>query len=187
MHTNTFAAAAARCGRRCAGVVRSLSPVAAIALTLAVVAGGAGIAQAATGGAFILGRSNGETSRATLSNSRGIPLALSSPRNTGPLSVNRSTMARNLNSQFIGGLAAGSLKATGGDGFTKLDANIALNSDFSVVVAKTGKLAAGNYYVSASGLVDLTPGDSTAKLLHHALWPGQRVLPAGLAERSALC
>lgn len=162
MHMKNAVAAGHRAWRRCAAAVRSLSPVAVIALTLAVVAGGAGIAQAATGGTFILGRSNSETSKATLSNSRGIPLALSAPRNTPPLAVNRSSMVKNLNAQFVGGLSGATLKATGGDGFTRPNANIALNSDTFTTVAKTGKLPAGNYYVSASALVDLTTGDSTA-------------------------
>ena len=160
MHVKKVAAAGHRIGRWCAAVLRSLSPAAAIALTLAVVAGGAGIAQAATGGTFILGHANSETSKATLSNSRGTPLALSAPRNTAPLSVNRSTMVTNLNSQLVGGLSAASLKATGGDGFTSSNADIPLNGDTFSRVTQTGKLAAGNYYVSASAVINLAPGDT---------------------------
>lgn len=81
MATITTFTSARRCGRACLGAVRSLSP-AAVAVTLALAVGGAGIADAATGGAFILGRSNKETSAATLANSRGTPLALSAPART---------------------------------------------------------------------------------------------------------
>jgi hypothetical protein len=71
-------------GRHCLGIMRSLSPATLIAVTLALVVGGAGFADAATGGTFILGKANFEprrqacpTPRAPRSN---CPPPLASPR-----------------------------------------------------------------------------------------------------------
>jgi hypothetical protein len=146
-----------RCGRACWGAMRSLSP-AAVAVTLALAVGGAGIADAATGGAFILGRANSESSKATLSNSRGTPLALSAKAGSPPLAVNRTVMVKNLNAQYVGGLAAGSLRTTGGIGVTRTGANIHITGGSYTIVAATGNLPAGTYYVSATALVDLAAG-----------------------------
>jgi hypothetical protein len=70
--------------RRIGGAARSLRPLTVISLTLAMVVGGAGIAGAATGGAFILGRANSEAAKATLSDSRGTPLSLAAPAGKAP-------------------------------------------------------------------------------------------------------
>jgi hypothetical protein len=86
-----------------ATAVSSLSSAAVVVAVLALLFGGAGIAGAATGAAFMLGRSNSETSTAKLSDSRGTPLSLSAPKNTAPLAVNRSAMVKNLNAQYLGG------------------------------------------------------------------------------------
>src|SRR4029077_20228686 len=129
---------------------RSLIP-AVIALSLALVLGGVGMAGAATGAAFILGRSNSETSTAKLSDSRGTPLSLSAPKNKAPLAVNRSVMVKNLNAQYLGGLSAASLKPTGGDGFD--GSNISIASNAFTQVATTGPLAAGTYFVTATAQV----------------------------------
>jgi hypothetical protein len=88
---------------------RAVSPAAVIVVTMALILGGAGLAGAATGGAFLLGRSNTETSTATLSSSRWTPLSLSAPRNKTPLAVNRGVMVKNLNAQYLGGLSASAL------------------------------------------------------------------------------
>src|ERR1700683_1389443 len=77
----------------------------AAALTLAamMLVGGVGVASAATGGSFLLGKSNQESSPASLSSSHGAALALSAPKNTAPFSVNRQKMVSNLNPQPVGG------------------------------------------------------------------------------------
>jgi hypothetical protein len=62
------------------GALRSLSPAAVAALTLAFVIGGAGLADAATGGNFILGKANSESSTASLSNSAGTRWRCRRPR-----------------------------------------------------------------------------------------------------------
>ena len=139
-------------------------PVRLIAITAALLLGatllgGTGIAGAAAGRAFILGRSNAETATAKLSDSRGTPLSLSAPRNKAPLAVNRSVMVKNLNAQNVGGLSASSVKFTGGDGIAAPNADIALEHNTNVQVAGTGPLPAGTYYVTATALIDLTVGD----------------------------
>lgn len=63
--------------RRPAGLLRSLRPGSVIALVLAFVLGGAGVAGATNGASFILGHSNTETATATLANTKGTPLKLS--------------------------------------------------------------------------------------------------------------
>lgn len=137
-----------------------LSPAGVIATTLLMVIGGVGVADAATGGDFILGKSNSESSTASLSNSKGTPLSLSAPKNTAPLAVNRSTMVKNLNANFVGGLSATDLKPTGGDDFTRVDDNLDIPALAAVTAAKTGKLPAGTYYVSATAMFNLAAGNT---------------------------
>ena len=139
----------------------SATPIAIAAALLlgGTLLAGTGIAGATSGRAFILGRSNGETAAAKLSDSRGTPLSLSAPRNKAPLAVNRSVMVKNLNAQYVGGLGASSVKFTGGDGIAAPNADIALEHNTNVQVAGTGPLPAGTYYVTATALIDLTVGD----------------------------
>ena len=108
---------ALRWSRRCLRAVRSLSPLAAFGLTAAIVLGGAGVASAANGGNFILGHSNTETLKSTLSNSNGTPLQLNASAGNPPLKVNSSVQVPSLNASEVGGLSASKLVA-GGDGFT---------------------------------------------------------------------
>jgi hypothetical protein len=67
-------------------------------------------------------------------------------------------MVKNLNAQYVGGLSAASLQATGGDGFTPLGTNTPLLS-FTKIVS-TGPLAAGTYYVTATALLHVVAGDN---------------------------
>jgi len=144
---------------RIARALRSLHPAAASALTLAFVIGGAGLADAATGGNFILGKANSESSAASLSNSKGTPLSLSAPSGKAPLAVNRTTMVKNLNANYLSGLTGTQLKATGGDGISKTAITL---SGTQVQVAGTGALPAGTYYVTATAWLDLIAGDNYA-------------------------
>ena len=79
---------------------------------VAVGASGLGVAGAATGGSFLLGRSNHETATATLTSDRGAPLALHAVKGQPPLTVNSSTMVRRLNAAEVGGLPAAALQHT---------------------------------------------------------------------------
>jgi hypothetical protein len=141
-------------------VVRSVSP-SAVAVSLSLLFGGAGFADAATGGAFLLGKPNHETSQASLSNDHGTPLSLVAPSGKAPLAVNRSVQVQNLNAQFVGGVRASQLMVTGGAGVTKFDHSIRISTG-GTVVAATGPLRAGMYYVSASGELFINPSDIDA-------------------------
>jgi hypothetical protein len=74
--------------------------VAYLALALAM----SGTAVAATGGTFVLGRSNSATSTTSLSNSAGTPLSLSAKSGYSPLRVNSSVKVPYLNSDRLDGL-----------------------------------------------------------------------------------
>ena len=158
MNIKTAAAAPLTGGRHCLGIMRSLSPATVIAVTLVLVLGGAGFADAATGGTFILGKANHETTTASLSDSKGTPLSLSAPANTAPLAVSGNAMVANLNANYLGGLSATDVQPTGGDGFTSVNNVTALGSS-AVVVASTGTLPAGTYYVTATALVSSSSGE----------------------------
>ena len=75
---------------------------------------GSGTAVAATGGKFILGHSNTETSVSTLSNSRGTALTLKSKPGSPALRVNSSVKVPSLNSDRLDGLDSRSFALTRG-------------------------------------------------------------------------
>jgi hypothetical protein len=155
---NRISATASRRIRRFWRAIGSVSP-AAITATLALVIGGAAGASAATGANFILGRANHETSTASLSDTTGTPLALSAPTRKAPLAVSNKTMVRNLNAQYLGGQTSSELQVSGGDGFIASGADVPINFGFPVV-ASTGPLQAGTYYVTETALLDVVVGDS---------------------------
>ena len=158
MKIKTGAAAPLRWGRHGLRAVRSLSPAALIATTSVLVFGGVGIAGAATGGNFILGKANGETTQAYLNNSTGTPLKLVAPANAAPLKVSNSNLVSGLNSQYLGGFSAQQV-ATGGDGFTAPGTDTPLNNTAAKEVASTGSLPGGTYYVNATALLFVASGD----------------------------
>jgi hypothetical protein len=137
--------------RRCLGAVRSVGP-ATVAVTLALVIGAAGFADAATGGSFILGKSNSENAIATLANGKGTPLSLQAPAGKAPLAVNRSIQVHNLNAQYVDGKTAAQLQSNGGAGMTVTNEGIPLSPD-QIKIVSTGKLPAGTYAVSATAFM----------------------------------
>jgi len=137
--------------RRGGRAVRALGP-STVAVTLALIIGAAGFADAATGGNFLLGKSNTESSTAVMTDTTGIPLSLNAPSGKSPLSVNSTTQVNRLNAQYVGGDSASQLQATGGEGITEGGVGTALTSEYAPV-ASTGHLAAGTYYVSATALL----------------------------------
>jgi hypothetical protein len=122
-----------------------------------VLLAGGTAAGAATGGNFILGKANTETTQATLTNSAGTPLKLAAPAGTAPLKVSNSTMVAGLNAQYLGGMTAPQV-ATGGDGFTLNGTNTPL-TPAAQVIASTGALPAGTYYVTATAMLFVGGGD----------------------------
>jgi hypothetical protein len=137
--------------RRGGRAVRALGP-STVAVTLALIIGAAGFADAATGGNFLLGKSNTESSTAVMSDSTGIPLSLDAPSGKAPLSVNSTTQVNRLNAQYVGGDSASQLRATGGEGLTQGASSIPLTATYAPIVS-TGHLQAGTYYVSATALL----------------------------------
>jgi hypothetical protein len=93
--------------------MRRPSPSLVISL-VALVFSMSGTAYAATGGTFVLGKANAESSVASLSNSRGTALNLSSSTGKPPLTVNRSVQIPNLNASELHGISAsGFIHGTG--------------------------------------------------------------------------
>jgi hypothetical protein len=75
--------------------------------------------------------------------------------------VNRKVMVKNLNAQYLGGLIATGLALTGGGGITGAWTNTPISGGGPLdVVATTGKLPAGTYYVSATAQLYVAAGDS---------------------------
>lgn len=87
--------------------MRRPSPAIVIA-TAALFVALSGTAYAATGGTFILGKSNTETSVSALSNSAGTALSLTSKTGTPPLTVSSTSQVPKLNASLLGGLPGSS-------------------------------------------------------------------------------
>jgi len=146
--------------RRASAAVRAFRPSPVITLTLALVLGSAGGAGAATGGTFILGKANSETSTATLSNSKGTPLKLIAPFGTPPFRVSKTDAeVPNLDAQFAGGFTGDQMVNIGGDGLTQGPTPLGFNYK---EIASTGPLPAGTYYVTGSAeLFVVSGGEAT--------------------------
>ncbi len=87
--------------------VRSTSAFAAGVVVALVL--GTGTAYAATGGTFLIGRSNKATTTTTLTNAKGTALSLSSKAGQPSLRVNRNTKVPNLNADLVDGVDSASL------------------------------------------------------------------------------
>lgn len=90
MSLRTFARAAA-------------NPVAALGVAIVLV-GGTGIATAATGGNFILGRSNSATTQTFITNPNGPALGITSKAGTPPFTLGNSVKVPRLNSDYLDNL-----------------------------------------------------------------------------------
>lgn len=75
---------------------------------------GSGSAYAATGGTFILGKSNSAATTTVLSSTGGTALSLNSKSGTPSLKVNRTTKVPNLNADLVDGLDGGSFALASG-------------------------------------------------------------------------
>jgi hypothetical protein len=73
-----------------------------------------GTAVAATGGNFLLGKSNTASSVSSLSNTKGTALSLSSTSTTPPLKVSNSVQVPNLNASELDGQASSAFLPTNG-------------------------------------------------------------------------
>lgn len=80
------------------------------ALVVAVLLLGTGVAGAATGGTFLLGRANTATTTTVLSTTRGVPLDLRGPSTRRPLSVSSSVVVPRMNADLLDGLTGSQLQ-----------------------------------------------------------------------------
>jgi len=85
--------------------MRRPSPATAISI-IALVFAMSGTAVAATGGTFILGKSNTATNVTRLDNSKGTALSLSAKSTSPPLTVSNSVQVPKLNASELGGTPA---------------------------------------------------------------------------------
>lgn len=93
--------------------VRSFARAAAnpvVALGVAILLVGGTAATAATGGTFLLGRSNSATATTGLTNTAGTALSLASKAGTPPLKVNNSTKVARLNADYVDGVDSTALQ-----------------------------------------------------------------------------
>jgi hypothetical protein len=111
-----------------------------------------GTAMAATGGTFLLGKSNSATATTSLSNSAGTALSLSSKSGTAPLSVNKNkTKVGYLNSDLLDGLDSTAF-APASQTFKSVVADIPTTGEFAGVGAATcakGYVAVAGSFESA--------------------------------------
>jgi hypothetical protein len=105
-------------------------------------------AQAGNGGAWLLGRSNYETTATTVSNSRGSALTLNSKAGYAPFRVNRTTKVPNLNADLVDGYSAASFAMRSGKTGTVVHNS---NAD-----SWGAKCPAGTVFVSGGGSVQYT-------------------------------
>jgi hypothetical protein len=147
--------------RRGARALRAVGPGTIAVAAVALVIGGVGAADAATGGNFLLGDTNVASSTSVLTDTTGIPLSLNAADGKQPLSVNSTVQVNRLNAQYVGGQSAAQLQTTGGVGATGSGVNTPLPATLTTTVVSTGALPAGTYYVTATALV-FTGGPDTA-------------------------
>jgi hypothetical protein len=128
---------------------------------LCLVVGGLGVATAANGGSLVLGHHNSATSTTTLKDSKGTPLSLIGKKSKPPLKVNSSKQVAHLNASLLGGLSASAVKSTGSGAITPTNTSegeeLPLPTEstglIGQLIASTGKLPHGTYYVNASVMV----------------------------------
>ncbi|HEX8003899.1 MAG TPA: hypothetical protein VF519_14525 [Mycobacteriales bacterium] len=85
------------------------NPIACLGVAIALV-GGTGVATAATGGNFILGRSNSATTQTYLTNSSGSALGLTSKYGTPPFTVGNTVKVPRLNADYLDNLDSGAFQ-----------------------------------------------------------------------------
>ncbi len=112
--------------------LRTLAPSFVAGLVGAVVGvsllGGA--AYAATGGSFLLGRANVETTTATLTNTRGTPLSLVAKAGTPALKVSNAVKIPNLNADRLNGRLEAQFSLAAGQ-FASLSSSTSAAFDFN--------------------------------------------------------
>lgn len=133
---------------------------------------GSGTAVAATGGKFILGKSNSATTTTVLTNTRGTALQLNSKAGTPALKVSNATKVPNLNADRLDGLDSGALALASGQTNTVQGMTFSIDVDedgagdviVSVAVCPTGTRltgGGGDDFTSDGNLFSNSPLDKT--------------------------
>ncbi len=132
---------------------------------------GSGTAVAATGGKFILGRSNSASTTTTLTNTKGTALSLRAPAGRAPLAVNTSTKVSRLNADSVDGVSSENLaratnptgvRSASSDAFESEEGVSGLDLLVAYADCPAGSTVTGGGYSdgSASGVVvDSSPGE----------------------------
>jgi hypothetical protein len=97
-----------------------------------------GVAYAANGGAFLLGRSNSETATATLKNTAGTPLSLVAKSGYAPLKVNSAVKVANLNADRLDGIDSTQFLRSTGVSANSAQLGGKPEAAFALATAKTG-------------------------------------------------
>lgn len=124
---------------------------------------GGGTAFAATGGNFILGRSNAATATTTLTNSAGTALAVNSKAGTPTLKVGNTVRVPSLNADMVDGVHAGSFARTAGRTGSFDFAGQAVDSDGNGktdTIVASGACPSGTQ-LTGGGMVDSTQSGIT--------------------------
>lgn len=145
--------------------IRRPSPAMVVAL-IALAVATSGTAVAATGGTFILGKSNSAGHVSTLANRKGpaltvtgggsaTPLTVNAPAGVPPLAVNSSARVANLNADELDGLSASDLKVTAGSTGNFSGPLPQTIPDVNFTAPTTLLLISGSGYRGSAGVIEL--------------------------------
>jgi hypothetical protein len=146
-----------------------------------------GTAVAATGGSFILGKSNSADTVSTLTSSSGSPLSLRSPAGSAPLRVNRSVKVERLNADLLDGIDSTGLVQAGK---TNVGARTTLSNPDGVPLRLTPKagsppLQVGTAVKVANLNADLLDGKDSSEFVPKAAFDALQADHAALAAQVA--
>jgi hypothetical protein len=116
----------------------SATAISLVALVFAM----SGTAVAATGGDFLLGKSNTATAVSSLTNSKGTALSLTAAPTAPPLKVSNNALVPKLNASFVGNIPASGFVQGGG---TDVDARAALGTGGNRNFLVTGAAVVGAF------------------------------------------
>jgi hypothetical protein len=135
------------------------APATVISL-IALVFAMSGTAVAATGGNFLLGRSNTATKVTALSNTKGTALNLSSTATTPPLTVSNSVQVPNLNASELDGDTSSAFLPTNGTAANSSKLGGQPASDY---MTGTGQIASDTATVASEATADVTVPSAVSK------------------------
>jgi hypothetical protein len=147
---------------------RPRRPSAAIVISLiALFFAMSGTAVAATGGDFLLGKSNTATNVTRLTNTTGTALSVTAAPTSPPLRVSNSSLIPNLNASYVGNIPASGFVQGGG---TDVDARVALNGGSSHNFLETSQAIVDAYCDVAGTGASLTFSSATGDSAQVIWW-----------------